>query len=344
MPTINMFSSADKVKGQGVGSAYIEQVNLVKNNLKDYDVNINKLKKAEITHYHTIDLKYYLGIPFAKSNGKTVGYVHFIPETIKGSLKLPRFAEKVFFKYIINFYKKMDYLVTVNPNFIPKLVNHGLDREKILYIPNFVSKQRFYEVEQEKKDAIRAEYKISKDKFVVLSAGQVQTRKGVMDFVNIAKRMPEIQFVWAGGFSFGNITDGYKELKVVVDNPPDNVLFTGIVDREKMNDLFNMCDVYFMPSYNELFPMAILEAMNTNTPILLRDLDVYKNILFDYYAKGNTDDEFIDIIERLKEDCEFNDFYVEKSKEGAYYYSEENVTKLWKKFYDMTMDSLKGGN
>ena len=33
--TINMMSSATKVKGQGVGSAYIEQVNLVKNGLSD---------------------------------------------------------------------------------------------------------------------------------------------------------------------------------------------------------------------------------------------------------------------------------------------------------------------
>ncbi|MGK0467679.1 MAG: 1,2-diacylglycerol-3-alpha-glucose alpha-1,2-galactosyltransferase, partial [Clostridium sp.] len=33
MPMINMLSSADKVKGQGVGSAYLEQVNLVRNGL-----------------------------------------------------------------------------------------------------------------------------------------------------------------------------------------------------------------------------------------------------------------------------------------------------------------------
>ena len=33
--TINMMSSATKVKGQGVGSAYIEQVNLVREGLGD---------------------------------------------------------------------------------------------------------------------------------------------------------------------------------------------------------------------------------------------------------------------------------------------------------------------
>ena len=32
---INMLSSADKVEGQGVGSAYLEQVNLVKEGADD---------------------------------------------------------------------------------------------------------------------------------------------------------------------------------------------------------------------------------------------------------------------------------------------------------------------
>ena len=56
----------------------------------------------------------------------------------------------------------------------------------------------------------------------VLGAGQVQTRKGVLDFVNVAKQMPDVQFVWAGGFSFGRITDGYEELKKLQENPPEN--------------------------------------------------------------------------------------------------------------------------
>lgn len=344
MPTINMFSSADKVKGQGVGAAYIEQVNLVKNNLKEFSVNVNKYKKAEITHYHTIDLKHYFQIPFAKSSGRTVGYVHFIPETIKGSLKLPKIAETVFFKYMIDFYKRMDYLVTVNPYFIEKLVEHGISREKIIYIPNFVSRKRFFETTEDINNKTKEEFGIDKDKFVVMAVGQVQTRKGVLDFIEVAEKMPHIQFVWAGGFSFGNITDGYKELKKVVDNPPKNVNFIGIVDRSKMNELYNMCDLYFMPSYNELFPMAILEAMNTNTPILLRDLDIYKNILFDYYDRGKTNDEFVAKIDKMYKEKMYRNNFIEKSKEGAYYYSEENVTKLWRDFYNMTMNSLAGGN
>ena len=88
---------------------------------------------------------------------------------------------------------------------------------------------------------------------MVLGAGQVQTRKGVLDFVNVAKEMPDVQFVWAGGFSFGRITDGYEELKKLQENPPENCKFLGIVPREEMVDLYNMADVKAVTGIHDLY-------------------------------------------------------------------------------------------
>lgn len=336
MPTINMLSSADKVKGQGVGSAYLEQLALVQNGLdSSYLVEVNKLDCADIMHYHTIDLKHYLSVPFAKAKGSsTVGAVHFLPETVEGSLQLPKLTTKVFYKYIISFYKKMDHLVTVNPNFIDKLEAYGIPRSKVTYIPNFVSKEKFYKMDETAKKEVRQKHGIDENKFVVLCAGQLQVRKGIFDFIEIAKAMPEVQFIWAGGFSFGNITSGYKEVKEILECPPDNVKFTGIVDRTVMNELYNIANVLFLPSYSELFPMIILEAMNCNTPILLRDIDVYPRILFDYYIKGNSNEEFIEAIRALKDDPAFRQKYINKSLEGSLYYSKEHILGMWQKFYD----------
>ena len=334
MPTINMLSSADKIKGQGVGSAYLEQVNLVQNGLgKEYKVVINKKARTEIMHYHTIDLKHYLSIPFAKRKGVTVGYVHFLPETIEGSIKLPNFIKKIFYKYIISFYKNMDYLVTVNPNFIPKLEAYDIKKKKITYIPNYVSDEKFYNLSSEDKYNAKEKLKIAKDAFVVLGVGQIQTRKGVIDFINIAKKLPEIQFIWAGGFSFGNITDGYKKLKNEMDNSPKNILFTGIVERDLMNDIYNVSDVLFMPSYNELFPMSILEAMNTHTPILLRDLELYEGILFDYYLKEHDNEGFMSAIRKLKDDSGYYNLAKQKAIRGHNFYSKDSVLDMWKTFY-----------
>lgn len=323
-----MLSSADKVAGQGVGSAYLEQVSLVRDGASDlFDIYINSRKKCDIVHVHTVDLWNYF-----KMNKKSVSvcYVHFLPDTLDGSIKLPKFAFNIFKKYVTKFYNKADHLVVVNPIFIDDLVKFGIRRDKISYIPNYVSKEKFF-----KKDAslIREKYNISKDSFVVLGVGQVQTRKGVMDFIDVANKMPDTTFVWCGGFSFGKITDGYDELKKVYENPPKNVIFTGIVPREEMNDMYNMADVLFMPSYNELFPMSILEAINSSKPLLLRDLDLYKDILFNKYLKGTNNDEFVSCLNDLKNDKKVYNKYSKLSNEISDFYSKEHVLEIWKDFY-----------
>ena len=342
MRTINMLSSATKVKAQGVSSAYIEQVNLVKNGLKDnYEVKINKFVLCDIMHYHTIDPKFFLSMPFSKINGTSVAYVHFVPETLEESIKLPPVIKKIFYKYVMAFYKNADHLVVVNPYFIEVLKSYNIDENKITYIPNFVSDKNFYNYDEARINSIKAKYDVAIEKFVVLGVGQVQSRKGVLDFIETANSLPQVQFIWAGGFSFGAITEGYKELKKVMENPPANVKFIGIIEREQMNDIYNISDLMFLPSYSELFPMSVLESMALKIPILLRDLDIYHNILFDYYLKGKNVSDFSDIIHNLMMDKEFHKTWSDKSLKCHELYSENYVLNMWKEFYEKIYSNRK---
>ena len=329
--TIRMLSTATSVSGQGVGSAYMEQVKLVKEQSDIFNVLEGKEKgKADIFHIHTVNPTFRLRMTKRHLN---VCYVHFLPTTLDGSIKLPKLAFRIFKRYVIGFYRKADEIVVVNSVFVKPLIALGLKAENVTYIPNYVSKDEFYRLPDAERLALRAQYKIDSSAFVVLGCGQVQTRKGVVDYVECAKRHPEIEFVWAGGFSFGAITDGHEELKRIMDNPPKNVHFIGIVDRTKMNGIFNMCDVLFMPSLAELFPMSILEAANSGTPILLRDLDLYKDILWDKYARAADVDGFCDELVKLKTDQAYFRTYSAKAYEIADYYSKEHVGQLWREYY-----------
>jgi len=93
-----------------------------------------------------------------------------------------------------------------------------------------------------------------------------------------------------------------------------------------------------MPSYNELFPMAILETMNCAKPMLLRDLDIYKDILKDYYLRGNDNEEFIKIIDSIMDKKEEYEVARSLSEKGARFYSRDYVLEMWKEFYDMVYD------
>ncbi len=328
-----MYSSADKVPGQGVGSAYEEQVRLIEEGASDiFDVAINNwTKKPDIQHFHTIDPQFFAKMQDRKACN--IAYCHFLPDTLEGSIDIPTPLLKMFGSYITSFYKAADRLVVVNPTFIKDLVNFGIPKDKIYYIPNYVSKDMFYKKSQEARKSIRKKYGFKEDDFIVFDAGQVQTRKGVLDFVEVAKQLPHIQFVWAGGFSFGKITDGYEELKELQESHPDNVHFLGIVPREEMVNLYNLADVLFMPSYNELFPMTILEAVNVDVPLVLRDLELYEEILFDHYLKGTNNDEFVSLIAKLYDDPDTYKKYQMESHLISDFYSKEHVLSMWREFY-----------
>ena len=330
--SINMLSSADKVDGQGVGSAYLEQVSLLKDEAKDhFEITINGNDKYDIVHCHTIDPMNYVKMKMNK--GVNVCYVHFLPNTLDGSIKLPYLAFQIFKKYVIGFYKTADHIVVVNPIFKKDLEKYGIDKEKIHYIPNYVSKDNFYKLSSRKVVDLKKKYGISLNKFVVLGVGQVQTRKGVLDFIKVANKLPDVQFIWCGGFSFGKITDGYEELKKIYDNPPANVKFLGIIPRNEMNDIYNMSDVLFMPSYNELFPMAILEAVNSSKPLILRNLELYEDILFSKYISGKSVNDFVKGIDKLRTDKSYYKQQAKFSDEISKYYSKEHVLNMWIDFY-----------
>lgn len=334
---INMLSMADSVKGQGVGSAYLELLGLIRDYGKDdFELKINgSVRNSDIIHIHTVEPVNYIKMKLSKK--PVICYVHFLPETLDGSLKMPRLFMRIFKKYVVHFYKSADMLVVVNPHFIDKLVNIGISREKAVYIPNFAAKKMFNKLSSEKRlgfrDHLSEKYGIPRDAFLVMGCGQVQTRKGVIDFIKIAEKLTGIRFIWVGGFSFGVITDGYKELCSYMENPPANVTFTGIESSDNMNLYYNAADLLFIPSYNELFPMTILESANTGTPILMRNLELYKPILGDDYLSGNDNEDFAAKIERLKNDKEYYSEACSISRRIADYYSEERLYKMWKSFY-----------
>ena len=333
MLKITMYSSADKVAGQGVGSAYLELMHLLETNFKDeFDIAVNKYRTSDISHYHTIDLPFWFST-FSKKRGRKIGYVHFLPETLEGSLKIPQPFRGIFYRYVIAFYKRMDHLVVVNPSFIDKLVAYGIPRAKITYIPNFVDDTNFHPVDAVERRRLRAKWGIAHRRFVVVGSGQIQERKGVFDFIQLAEQNPDVQFIWAGGFSFGRITDGYAALKKIVANPPVNLKFPGIVTRQQIAELNNIADLFLLPSYNELFPMSVLEAFSCGTPVMLRDLDLYHSIIQGYYEPAKDVDEMQQKLDRLRNTPSRLAELKMAAHTASQQYSKAHLAKVWHRFY-----------
>jgi 1,2-diacylglycerol-3-alpha-glucose alpha-1,2-galactosyltransferase len=323
---IRVFSKATTVPGQGVGAAYIEQLNLIQQSKRLVVLQPNE-PRPDLVHIHTINFRYWLAMLFIKI--PRVVYVHFLPSTLSSSIKLPRLFFGILKWYVKVFYKTASHLVVVNPIFIDPLMKMGIKQERIVFIPNYVDESKF--ATKVSNTSIRKQWQFKR--FTVLGVGQVQHRKGVLDFIEVAKKLPAVDFVWAGGFSFKAMTAGYEELKKVMDNPPSNVRFLGIIPREKMNELYHGCDLFFLPSFDELMPMSVLEAAVCDKPILLRDLELYQPVFFKHYLSAHDVDGFVKMIKQLSENKEMYQQSLDHPRWLKNYYRKETILKQWEDFY-----------
>ncbi len=67
--------------------------------------------------------------------------------------------------------------------------------------------------------------------------------------------------------------------------------------------------------------------------MVLRDLDLYKDILFGHYLKGNDNDTFTQQIRNLHDEASLYRNAQMDSQWISEYYSKKNVLNMWKEFY-----------
>jgi 1,2-diacylglycerol-3-alpha-glucose alpha-1,2-glucosyltransferase len=113
---------------------------------------------------------------------------------------------------------------------------------------------------------------------VVFMVGHVIERKGLAAFVETARRMPDVDFAWFGFLNPGGGTVDRllrsRRTTNLVKASPDNCTFTGYV--EDVAGAFAAGDVFLFPSKNENEGMALLEAMATGAPPVVRDIPTFE--------------------------------------------------------------------
>ena len=105
------------------------------------------------------------------------------------------------------------------------------------------------------------------DKFIVFSIGIVGHRKGTYDILKIAKNLShhkDIEFRIAGG---GPDFDKLKQL-CADEKLDDMITWLGWIGPEERDKEMANADIFLLPSYHEGMPMAILEGMCADLPII----------------------------------------------------------------------------
>lgn len=208
------------VAKSGVGSAIKHQ----KNMLKQADIEEAKSwKEADIVHINTVFPDSVLAACLAKMQGKKVVYYgHSTMEDFRNSFIGSNRFVPLFKKWICFCYGLGDIVITPTEYSKGLLKSYGIQK-KIYAVSNGVDTEFFQSRNKEKeKQELHEKYKIPMNRKVVVSAGHLIQRKGILDFLKLAKMMPETTFIWFGG---GNDSLVTQEVKEAVKKKSENVIF-----------------------------------------------------------------------------------------------------------------------
>ena len=119
---------------------------------------------------------------------------------------------------------------------------------------------------------------------IVTFLGRITFQKGPDYFVEAAakvlKRVPNVRFVMAGsGDMMNHVIRRVARLGIA-----DRFHFTGFLKGDDVHKMFQLSDVYIMPSVSEPFGISPLEAMRANVPVIISKQSGVAEVL-DYAVK-----------------------------------------------------------
>jgi 1,2-diacylglycerol-3-alpha-glucose alpha-1,2-galactosyltransferase len=290
------------MKSTGVHTAFIDHIRLLREK-DDVDVMVNAEGTGDVFHGHTFGL-YYLWMG-RKYRGRRVFTAHVIPDSIKGSLP----AWWLFMPFIKLglriVYSYADVCIAISPMVERAIADTGA-KTKIVSIYNPIDID-IWKRTTENRAKGRQRLGLKETDFVVLGVGQLEGRKGVDDFLDIANVITEVKFVWAGGRPFGGLTEGIKRIDERLRNAGNNFTHAGAIDLEDMPMIYAAADLMLFPSYQENCPLAPIEAAACGMPVIYRDIEEYKSLYKYQYLKARNTEEFITLTRRMINDRQFYD-------------------------------------
>ena len=173
------------------------------------------------------------------------------------------------------------------------LEGYGLKRP-VYSISNGVDTS-FFRPDPSLRDAFRRRYGLCEGEQAVISVGHTIARKGLPEFLELARRLPQVRFLWFGWTDPRLVP---AEIRRAMEAAPDNVQFPGFVDRERLREAYCGADAFAFLSHEETEGIVVLEALACGIPMVVRDIPVYQGWLKDgknVYKTSNTD-EFVQIV------------------------------------------------
>ena len=267
--------SLKTVEKSGVGQAVFHQMAALK--AEGIDFTQNSKDDFDIVHINTIfPDSFFFSRRCRRKKKKVVYYAHSTKEDFKNSFTGSNLLAPVFKWWIKRCYNGGDILITPTEYSKSLLDGYGLKR-KIVPLSNGIDLTHYAPSEDGALE-FRQKYGYGPEDKVVISVGHYMNRKGIVDFVELARRLPEYKFIWFGYTPPSACT---ADVRQAVKTQLPNLTFAGYATQEELKKAYSGSDMFLFLTHEETEGIVMLEAMAMKLTVLVRDIPIYSTMLTD---------------------------------------------------------------
>ncbi len=294
---VYIYSEAmDKIGKSGVGRAMFHQMSALEQNGIEV---VDDIADADVVHINTVLPKSPALAKKLKKRGVPLVYhAHSTKEDFRNSYIGSNAVAGLFKKWIVGCYTLGDVIITPSEYSKRLLREYGI-KNRVFVVSNGID-LKDYVRSRNQGEKFRRKFGFSPDDKIIMSAGLLIKRKGVDDFAELARRLPQYKFIWFGDADLRFVG---KEIRDAVKKAPKNCIFAGYVKKPVLQAALSGSDLFLYPSREETEGIVVLEALAMKTPMLLRNIPVYDEWLRNgenAYA-ANDIDEFEELAVKILE-------------------------------------------
>ena len=265
------------VRKSGLGKAIEHQKTALTNEGIEWTTDPND--DYDIMHINTWFLKSRRMAKKAKKKGKKIVYhAHSTEEDYRNGFIFSKSTSKIVKWWLVKCYSLGDVIVTPTPYSKRLLEGYkGLEKKKIYAISNGID-MTLFQKNKEAGERFREKYGYTKDDKVVIGIGLYIRRKGIVDFVELAKRLPQYKFIW---FGYSPLKAATKDVRKAVNTKLPNLIWAGYVEQENIKDAMSGANLYLFPTLEETEGIPIIEACACKQNAIIRDIPIFEGWLED---------------------------------------------------------------
>ncbi|MBP3713193.1 MAG: glycosyltransferase family 4 protein [Bacilli bacterium] len=284
-----------KLQHSGIGRALEHQQRAL--NSAGVQTTFDPSDKYDLVHLNSYQPGTYRFMKKCLKKGiPVIVHGHSTHEDFADSFRCWKLVHPIYNHWMNRMYKRADLIITPTPYSKGLIENYKGVTCPVKAISNGIDIND-YSYKQEQVDNFVKMFNIKEDEKVVIGVGFPFKRKGLDDFIEVARKMPDVKFIWFGYLQ--KILTSHYMLKVM-KHKPSNVILPGYIKGDIIHGAYHRANCMFFPTREETEGIVALESLACKCPLVTRDIGVYKGWLENEKncLMGKTNEEFISQIKR----------------------------------------------